>query len=300
MKSTLAVIVFFIILVAIYPFVHFDAPQKDKTAVMASNFALYDLAHTLLKEDVSTGMLLKVGSDLHSFEPTPKDMVRIKQSDFFIYSALGGEHYLENLEGNNLVDVSEKLTLLTHKGITNDEEHHGNIDPHYWLDIDNMITLSNYLSSLFSARYPQFSKKIAARNQAHIRKLEQLKAAYKKTLATCKLETIVVNHNAYSYLAKAFGFKVESLSGLSSDAQSSAKVMARLSHKIKEQGIGVLFYDPFENHSSLEALAKESNATVTSLNTLANVTKVQYDKHASYITLMQENLEKLRSAMVCQ
>ena len=297
MKSTFAIIVFFIILVAIYPFVHFDAKPKPKTAVITSNFALYDIAHTLLDSDVTTQMLLKPGSDLHTFEPTPKDMVRIKQSDFFIYSTYGAERYLHNLDGDNLVDISSKLQLLSHD---DDAHHHDDIDPHYWLSIDNMITLSNDLSRLFAKRYKEHASAIFKRNEAYVRALKELKQSYAKTLATCTFDTIIVNHNAYNYLAKDFGFKVKALSGLSSDAQGSAKVMASLSDTIREKGVEILFYDPFENRSTIEALAKESGAKATALNTLANVTKEQFSEGLDYITLMHENLDKLAQAMVCR
>jgi len=297
-KTTVAIFIFFIIAVAVFPFLHLDGEKETKSAVVTSNFALYDITRALLKEDVKVRMLLPVGADLHTFEPTPRDVMQIKQSDFFIYSGANIEHYLENFTDKNSVDMSQYITLLSH---TNGKYHHSSAqDPHYWLDIDNMITMSKHLEKIYSSKYIELVPKIEERTTNYIQSLQMLKETYAKALLTCKLDEIVVNHNAYAYLADNYNFHVHSLSGLSSDAQVNAKNMITLTKEIKKENITTIFYDSFETANEMQSLAIEANISISTLNTLANITQRQYDRDATYVMLMQENLEKLSKAMDCQ
>ena len=298
MKTTVAIFIFFIIAVAVFPFLHFDEDGKNKSAVVTSNFALYDISRALLKEDVPVSMLLPVGADLHTFEPTPRDVIRIKQSDFFIYSGASIEHYLENFSDNNAIDMSKDIRLISS---THDSHSHTvHNDPHYWLDINNMISMTQRLEKIFSSKYIELVPKIEERTTKYIASLTKLQSEFKTRLLTCNIDEIVVNHNAYAYLANTYTFHVHALSGLSSDAQVNAKTMIELSKEIKKENISTIFYDSFERANEMQALSREANISINTLNTLANITQEQYDNDSSYVELMQENLEKLSTAMECE
>ena len=299
MKTTVAIFIFFIIAVAIFPFLHFEEGATKRSAVVTSNFALYDISKALLKEDVKVTMLMPAGVDLHTFEPTPKDVMKIKQSDFFIYSGAEIEHYLENFSDKNSLDMSKNVKLLSH---AKDDEHHHNshVDPHYWLDISNMITMTQHLEKAYANKYIELVPKITERAEAYIKSLQELETLYKSKLSTCKIDEIIVNHNAYAYLAQKYGFRVEALSGLSSDAQVNAKHMIALNKEIHSKHITTLFYDSFESANEIKALSKEANIELQTLHTLANVTVEEFDSNTTYIELMQENVEKLAKAMVCE
>jgi len=274
--------------------------NSDKMQITVSTFALYDVSKKLLGENANISMLIPFGVDIHSYEMTPQDRIRIQKSEFFIYSGAGLEPWTQDFKDHkNAVDMSKYVKLRDvsdhHHG-----EHKHNFDPHYWLDIDNMIAITKKLQELYR---PKFSKEIAktidinAKN--YIYSLKNIDKLYKKRLATCKRDTIVVSHNAYGYLADRYGFHVLSLTGLSPDAMPSAKNLAKLSDIIKKRGIGVLFNEPFESSRLIQSLAKETGASIEVLQPLANITENEANDMVDYKLIMNLNLQKLYYALGC-
>ncbi len=120
---------------------------------------------------------------------------------------------------------------------------------------------------------------------------------YSRALSLCTRHEIVVNHNAFGYLAKKYNFSVHSVTGLSPDEQVSAKKMKEISDLVKEEGIKIIFFESFISPKVSETIAKETGVHVQSLQPLANVT--QDEAQQGYIILMRENLKKLSLAMEC-
>ena len=128
--------------------------------------------------------------------------------------------------------------------------------------------------------------------------LKQLNQFYKQELQNCRLNTIVTNHDAFDYLADAYSFKVEAVSGLSPEAQSSAHVMKKLIKIVKEKNIKVIFFESFVSDKLIRTIAGETDVQrVEVLFPLANVTQKQ--SHEGYIELMKQNAQKISYALEC-
>ena len=130
--------------------------------------------------------------------------------------------------------------------------------------------------------------------------LESIDAKYKKSLGECKKDTIIVNHNAFSYLSNNYGFHVEALSGLSPEAQPSAKSMVRLIEHIKEDGISTIFFESFVSDKVMKSIAREAKVSVDVLQPLGNITRDEADKKLTFEDIMLDNLEKISKALVCK
>jgi len=304
-----AIIVLLALLIVLVLVLAVAMPEKkvraDKADVVVTTFALYDIARHLLGRDAEVQMLIPFGQDVHTFEPTPQDMIRVQKSRLFLYSGAGLEPWAEPFRSfGNAVDMSTYAQLRAGGHTHHDDGDEGDghehaIDPHYWLDTDNMVALVQATEQLFISAFPALNAQdIRMRGAAYIERLKTLDSLYKKRLSGCRLDTIVVSHNAFGYLAGRYGFHVDAVTGLSPDTMPDAKTMARLSDIIREHGIKTLFYESFVSDKLVASLAAETGVQVDVLQPLANITADEIG--ADYFRLMNANLLKLHDALECR
>ena len=272
--------------------------KKLKPLAVVSTYALYDVAKAIGAEDIEVIMLIEAGKEIHSYEPTPKQIAYLQEADLFFYSGAGLEPWAKKLDtANKGVALSSYVKLLPFHA------HHNNKkfahDPHYWLDFSNMQIVADVIAKRFSKLLVAKSKEFTHRANIYKESLHKLDEAFKKGLRGCQKSVIVVNHNAYSYLATRYGFKVDALTGLSADAQPSPKVVQQILKKIKQEGMGVVFFEHFENNTVLKSLADDAGVKLETLEPLANVTAKEAAQGVSYADLMFQNLTKLREALEC-
>jgi len=280
--------------------------QNQKPTVALSTFSLYDIALHVADDSLNLVMILPFGVDAHSFEPTPKLMAEILNSSLVVYSGAGLEPWTESFEfKNSVIDMSKNVELLS-LDVECDTHHdhnahnHGAIDPHYWLDIKNMITATNIMTEEFIKIAPQNQKLYEQNRDSYLNMLNSLDEKYNTRLKECKKETIIVNHNAFSYLSKNYGFKVEALSGLSPDAQPSAKSMVKLIKHIDEHNLSTIFFESFVSDKAIKSIANEAKVSVDVLQPLGNITADEAQKKLSYEDIMLDNLDKISKALECE
>lgn len=280
--------------------------HSDKKSVACSTLALYDITKNIAGDTVSSYMILPFGVDIHSFEASPKLMAKIQSSDLVLLSGAGLESWLKGFSfPNKVIDMSKHVKLISfeksHHDHEDDEHHHeGEYDPHYWLDIQNMIMAAKTITKELIALEPQNKEQYQKNEKDYIVSLQELAKKYKTKLSQCSKKTVVVNHNAFSYLAKDYGFEVESLYGLSPDAQPSAKDVAKIITHVKEDNLSVIFFESFASDKVIKTISKEANVSVDVLQPGANITADEAKKGISYMRIMEENLDKLSLALDCK
>lgn len=283
---------------------------NQKPTIAASTFSLYDIAKNIAADSAEVFMIMPFGVDAHSYEPSPKQMAKISKSALVLYSGAGLEPWIEGFEfKNRAVDIS---TFVKLRELSNDEDHehhehddghhhsdHG-VDPHYWQDPQNMILASNQITKELISLFPQNKDFYTKNRDAYVAMLQNLDASYKAELSECKLDTIIVNHDAFSYIAQRYGFHAEALSGLSPEAEPSAKDMIKLIKFIKEHKVKVIFFEKFANEKTIRTIAKEANVTADVLQPLGNITADEAKKNLGYEDIMRINLQKISTSLECK
>jgi zinc transport system substrate-binding protein len=303
---------------------------RNTPSVVVTTYPLYEVMKQVGGNTIRLEQVIPHGRDIHTFRPSPKTMVAVSRASLFIHSGAGLEPWNEQLlmslpSGTEAVDMSRHVTLLEHQeegaveghehgreeeqgheghhehGEEKEHEHHhhGPVDPHYWLDISNMIAMTEAARQLLSELQPQQKDAYRRNAEAFAKELAQLDAAYRKALAACDRHYLVSNHDAFGYLGHAYGFETIAVTGLSPDHQPSAKVMAEVMKLVKTKKIRIVFFEAFVSDSVARALAEETGATVSSLQPLANLSGDEAASNENYITIMYKNLEKIVQALEC-
>ena len=276
--------------------------KSTKPTIALSTFSLYDITKNIVGDTAQAFMILPFGVDAHSYEPNPKQVVKIYKSALVVYSGAGLEPWIDGFEfKNKAIDMSLHVDLRKLEG----HHHHGHnnessTDPHYWLDFSNMIKATQLITKELIALFPENKTLYEINRDKYISMLKNLDKDFAKKLSICRLDTIVVNHNAFSYLANKYKFKVEALSGLSPEAQPSAKGMAELIEHVKEYKLKTIFFESFVSDKAIKSIAKEAKVKVDVLQPLGNITADEAKQHLSYEAIMHLNLEKLSKALECR
>ena len=283
-------------------------PIDTRVMVSVSTFSLYDITQHIAQDTVKIVNILPFGVDPHSFEPTPKLMADIEKSQLVLYSGAGLEPWTHGYDFHNAsIDMSEHVRL---RKLDSDEfEHHqhhdhqcvhNTLDPHYWLDFANMQKSAEIITQALIKVLPQNKKLYETNKDKYITMLNELNRAYSTQLKSCKLDTIIVNHNAFGYLSHRFGFHVEALSGLTPNAQPNAKNMSRLIKDIEHHGVSTVFVESFASAKAMHSVAKEADVEVDVLQPLGNITADEAEKKLTYEQIMKMNLVKIQKALMCR
>lgn len=285
----------------------------SKPIVSVSTFPLYEAARMVGGESMDVYPIVPLGTDAHLFNPNPQTVAKISSSTFFVYSGAGFESWSEKMshaigDQTITIDMSRHVKLIP-SSHTDDEHdthghedhaHEGEYDPHFWLDIDNMISMVKVFEKTFSEKFPENASMYRKNAENYIQELTLLKQEFQMKLQHCNIKTLVSNHDAFGYLAHANGFKNISVIGLSSDEQPSAKNIADIIELVKTEKIKTVFFEEFIDDHVAHTIGKEASASVSSLHPLENVSEAELQSHQTYLSIMRDNLAKLEEAMECR
>ena len=305
-----AVMLFAVIAFSLFKESPLTQTSIERPVVTVSTFALYDIVRHVAEDKVDLFMIVPFGVDVHSFEPTPRELAKLSKSALFIYSGAGLEPWAETFSKSvKTVDISQHVKLLHLEEVDPDDDqhdmHHGDhhhaerVDPHYWLDMENMILATRNIEKALGEVVPNADSLFHRNAEAYITQLHMIDDRYKNRLSACKQSRIIVNHNAFGYLARRYGFEITALSGLSPEAMPSAKTMAKLTDLVKSHKIKTIFFESFVSDRLIKNIAKESGAGVDVLQPLANITADEAAQEQNFEQLMGRNLNKLSTAMEC-
>lgn len=277
-----------------------SAPMRKngKPTVAVSTFTLYEMSSVIAGDTLRVSPIVPFGSDAHMFSPSPAQVANISSAVLFIYNGAGFETWAKSLE-NTLPKTVKVIDMSTHVVLLEEKES-GFFDPHYWLDIDNMIKMTQTLEDEFSTLFPANAHLYRTNAMAYITKLQKLKADYTNGLKECKNRTLISNHDAFGYLAHVNNLKNVSIIGLSSDEQPSAKIISEVIEHVKEHGIKTIFFEEMINDNVAQAIARETGGTAQSLQPLENISENELKSHQTYESIMRTNLAKLTQAMECR
>jgi len=314
-KGIFAAIILLLLAVMVVPFIQSSDEKSSADAVetplvAVTTFPLYEVVREVGGDKVTLEKVIAFGTDVHAFRPTPREMVLISKADLFLYSGAGLEPWsaqmADAIDAHKAVDMSRHVALLEREMEAcdaHDHQHHNHaksVDPHYWLAIENMITMSEFVAVRLSRLSPQNGYEYMSNAKAYVEKLQALKLEYVEALKECNQKHLVSTHDAFGYLAHGFGFETIAVTGLSSDEQPSAKVMAEVTELIRNEGIKTIFFEVFVGSGVSDSLARETGAKAESLQPLANISADEAASRATYISIMQDNLKKIAQAMECR
>ena len=296
------------------------AGKAKQLNVVTTLFPLYDFTKNIAGDKVSVTLLLPPGVEAHSFEPKAGDMLRVNGADLFIFTGKFMEPWADGLlkgvdnKGLLVVDASTGITLMEGEDDHHDHghgkgeqhgkesnDHHGKIDPHLWLDFANAQKMVSNILEALVVKDPANKDFYTKNSDAFIAKLADLDRRYKETFLTCKKNIFIHGgHFAFNYLAKRYNLVYISAYHGSPDAEPTPKRLITLKKKMQENNIQYVYYEELIAPRVAEVLAKETGATLLKLHGAHNISKEEFEKGVSFLSLMEGNLKNLKAGLECQ
>jgi zinc transport system substrate-binding protein len=270
-----------------------DDNPDGKVTVAAAFYPLAFVAERVGGNDVDVTNLTQPGQEPHDLSLSIKETAEIEDADL-VMVLKGFQPPVDDAVGQvatgRVLDVADVVDL---KDSTEDE---GQKDPHFWHDPGLMAELTTAVAHDLAEIDPAHAASYHANAQELVAELDQLTSDYEQGLRGCARDTIVVSHDAFAYLGR-FGLQVESIAGLSPDAEPTPADLARLQELIRTEGITTVFSERLVSPRLAQTLADDLGVTTAVLDPIEGLTDQTADEN--YVSLMLANLTALEEANGC-
>ncbi|MFO7819967.1 MAG: zinc ABC transporter substrate-binding protein [Halanaerobacter sp.] len=289
--------------------------KNEELTVHTSIYPLYEVAKKVSGNNLNVKLVVPNGTELHSYRPTPKEISEVEKTDLFFYNGVGLEPWAEKIEDDlndseaKMVNISQHVNLIDYtKGHTINKESHDNkhtekdkhrrYDPHLWLDPLNMKLIAKKMREEFSSLDPNNKEAYQKNYNKFAKKINKLDQKYESDLSNQDQNYILVSHAAFGYLAKRYGFKQLSVTGIAPHEEPSPGVLADLATQAKKYNLDYIFMETLASPKTVNILSQEADLEVLELNPVAGLTKEEQESGADYFALMYQNLDNIKKALV--
>lgn len=285
------------------------AADDGRLRVLTSFYPMYDFACKIGGDCIDVTNMVPSGTEPHDWEPSTNDLKNLEKADVFIYNGADMEPWADDLlvsrsDTLHVVEASENVELRTtdgehehaheHEGA---DHHHGDFDPHVWLDPENAKIEMETIRDALCAADPENSTVFQSNYEKYAAELDALDAEFREKLAPLPNRTIVVAHEAFGYLCDAYGLTQVGIEGLSPDSEPDPGRMAEVIDFVREHSISTIFFEELVSPKVAETIASETGAQAKMLSPLEGLSDEQAAAGADYFSVMHDNLAALMEAL---
>ncbi len=284
--------------------------ENDRLKIVTTIFPPYDFAKNIAGENADIVQLLYAGAESHTYEPTPRDIIKIGEADLFIYVGGKSDTWIKDsllsgeLKGVNALSMIDVVTL--YKEEHEESEHHEEglkeeheYDEHVWTSPKNAVLICQAISDALCKIDEKNAQTYRDNAYEYINKLENLDRDLAEITSNAKRKTLIFGDRfPFLYLAREYGLEYYSaFPGCAAEAEPSASTVSFLINKVLEEEIPVVFYIEFSTQKVADIICEGTNAKKLLLHSCHNVTKKEKEEGVSYIKLMEQNIKNLTEAL---
>lgn len=277
--------------------------SDGKLKIVTTIFPYYDFVRAVAKDRAEVKLLLSPGSEPHSYEPSPSDIVAIENCDIFLYN--GGESdewvdgVLDSIENKSIkvLKMMDCVNVLNEK--TPEHNESDEIDEHIWTSLRNAQSLVRKITTEICKIDANNKTFYEQNSDDYISTLSALDKEFSKTVSTAKRKVLVFGDRfPFLYFVNDYNLDYEcAFPGCSSETEPSIATVSRLIDYVRAENIPVVFYLEFSNGKIAQIISEDSNAVTLQFSSCHNVTKDEFADGVTYISLMEQNLSALKEAL---
>ena len=295
--------------------------KNGKLSVVVTIFPEYDWVKEILGDnpgDAEITMLLDNGADLHSYQPTADDILKVQSCDVFIYVGGESDKWVDNVMAQksnknmvvlNLLDVlgdkvkeEEVVEGMEAEDEDEHDEEEAEKDEHVWLSLKNASVICDAVKDALSKADKDNAELYEKNCKAYKEKLEKLDAEYEAAVKEASLKTLLFGDRfPFRYLTDDYDLEYyAAFAGCSAESEASFKTIKYLSDKINELKLKHVMKIESSNGKLANSIIENSGAKdvdVLSLNSIQSISREDMKNGVSYISLMEGNLEVLKKAL---
>lgn len=287
------------------------AQSPAKLPVLTSFTILADIIGRVGGERVAVASLVGPGGDAHVFQPAPSDARKVADAKLVVINGLHFEGWLVRLVDAaatkpRMVKASDGVTPRKppeehdehgHKK-ADKHGHHHDVDPHAWQSVANVKLYVENIRKALTEVDAEGASAYAANAAAYQQELDALDAEIKAAVAALPKarRSVVTTHDAFGYFADAYGLKFVAPKGVSSEAEASAKDVARIIRQIKAEKIPAVFLENISDPRQMQRIAAETGARIGGA-LYSDALSPPDGPAPTYVDMMRHNVRELTKAL---
>ena len=298
--------------------------NNEKFTIVTSIFPEYDWVMNILGEkaaEADVTLLLDKGVDLHSYQPTADDIIKISTCDIFIYVGGESDKWVDDVLKSavnkdmtiiNLIEtlgnyVKEEKTV---EGMQEEEEHsheHGDdeekeYDEHVWLSLKNAVKICRETEKKISEKDPENREIYEANLAEYIEKLNALDKKYESALSDTNKNTLLFGDRfPFRYLTDDYGLDYyAAFAGCSAETEASFETIVFLANKTDELGLNAIVHIESSDGkiaNTIRENTKNKDQKIIVLDSMQSLTLEDVKNGVTYISVMEKNLEAIEQAL---
>ena len=291
--------------------------ENEKIKVVCTVFPIYDWTREIAGDKAGISLLLSNGTDMHSFQPSAADMIKIAECDVLIY--IGGESDewvdeaigLYNNKNRSLVNLMELLGDSAHteehtEGMQEERHSHGEeeeeLDEHIWLSLKNAALFTENIAEVLGEKDPDNAEFYRESYVKYSEKIMSLDSEYRTAVSGARIKTLLfADRFPFRYLTEDYGLSYyAAFPGCSAETEASFETVAFLSAKTDELGLKYILTTETAGTKiadTVRANTRKKNQEILVLDSMQSVAKKDAEKGVTYLSVMQKNLEALKKAL---
>ena len=302
--------------------------NDGKIKIVTTIFPEYDWVMNILgdkKDDANVTLLLDNGIDLHSYQPTPKDIITISRCDLFIYVGGESDEWVEdalknatnkNMKTINMMEVlgdaiKEEEVIEGMEGEDHDhdeghdhdeEEEEVEYDEHVWLSLKNAQVLVNEISKALGEIDADNAETYKANAATYVNSLKDLDTRYAQAVAAGTKDTLVfADRFPFRYLVDDYNLKYyAAFVGCSAETKASFETIVFLADKVDKLGLTTILKIESSDGSianTVKSSTTNKNQQILTMDSIQSATTKEYKEGRTYLSIMEQNLTVLKEAV---
>ncbi len=258
--------------------------------VVASFSILGDMVEQVVGDHATVTTIVGPDADAHVYQPSVADAKAVAEADVIFVNGLGFETWSETLIAESGTDGTVYVATDSIAPIEVD----GETDPHAWNSLTNGMIYVRNIATAMSKAMPDHADDFQANAAAYVAKLEALDAETRQKLAELpdNRRTVVTAHDAFGYLADAYGLNFLAPVGIDTEAEPSARDLAVLIEQLKAEGAAALFVENITSPALVQQISDETGIKIGG-RLFSDALSERGGPATSYLAMFQHNLGAL-------
>lgn len=284
-----------------------NVKRSGKINVLCTVFPLYDWARNIAGNTAEVSLLNENGADMHSYQPTAADIVRLHSCDILIYTGGESEKWVaevikqssnENLKALNLIELLGDKAVTEREEGAERRENGDETDEHIWLSLKNAEILTDKIAAALSGADNKNKDIYKANAAKYAERLAALDKEYTEALKNAKHKAMIfADRFPFRYFTEDYGLDYyAAFPGCSAETEASFETVIFLAKKADENG-DCIFITETSNGDIAKAVNRNTakrNKKILTLDSMQSVSKKDIKNGMTYISVMQKNLETLK------
>lgn len=255
-------------------------------------------------------LLIKPGAEVHSYDPSPADIIAVQNADIFIYIGGESDEWVERMLGANPAKAGQiQLRLIDYVETMLDDG--GDADEHIWTAPDNAAFLTGLIgdalthtcarkAASFGDEYANVATKLIQENSVVYQcAIQEAGREIEAVVNAASVKKIVMGDRfPLAYFAHYYGLEYDAaFDGCSTAVEASTATLARLIEEVRNDRLPAVFYIELSTHKIADTIAEAAGVKTLQLNSIQNVPLKEFEAGETWVSLMKKNAEVLKEGL---